>query len=126
MDRIAFNTIFPEPVYSISLGPIVFLDVPWTALSPEHEELLFKILSSVHLSPNEVQIVHQPTFDLSMWKEKPVQLIAFAHPPPGVMLYELIQTSETSMVVSEPLSELFNNEPNKRKLWNALKALFSC
>ena len=121
----SFKTIYPEEVYSIPSLVNVVIDTPWTELPAEHQQLLSKILASVRLSLDSVRIVYQRELDLSFWNEKPSRLVAFVQPPKGIETYEALSIGNTSMVLSEPLSSLVNDEASKRKLWDALRNLFA-
>ena len=118
-----FGSTFMEEVYAVSSPVTVVIDVPWSALPPESLELLAKILVAIKSSIEGVRIVHQSNLDMSSWAELPTRLIAFVQPPPGIALYERIETPKTEMVISEPLSVLLANESAKRKLWTALRTL---
>lgn len=118
-----FTSTYPEEVYAVPSPVTVILDVPWTSLPPEAVELLTKILVAIRTPLEAVRIVHQSNLDMSSWVELPARLIAFIQPPPGLTVYERIQTPTTEMVISEPLSILIADEGAKRKLWNALKTL---
>jgi DNA polymerase III psi subunit len=120
-----FKTTYTEEVYSIPPPPTVVLGSPWNELKQEQQILLSKILQSVKLSLDAVRIVHQTTLDLSCWNEKPHRLLAFVAPPKGVSLYEIIQTGETAVIFADPLEVLHADDGSKRKLWNALKSLYT-
>ncbi|MDZ4715740.1 MAG: hypothetical protein SH819_09750 [Cytophagales bacterium] len=124
MNEAIFGALFQEEIYSIPVSPVVVLDTPWSDVAAEDKTLLFKILGATKLSPDAFRIVHQPSFDLSQWNEKPSRLLAFVNPPPGMALYERIEAPGTTLIISEPLAVLAASEPNKRKLWKALQELF--
>lgn len=123
MSYTLFDNTFIEEVYAVSSPVTVVIDVPWSSLPPESIELLTKILIAINSSTEGVRIVHQPTLDISSWVELPTRLIAFVQPPPGIALYERIETPKTEMVISETLSVLLASESAKRKLWTALRTL---
>lgn len=119
-----FKIIYPEETYVVPPRVTVILDVPWSSLSSGDTVLLAKILGAVRLSLEAVRIVHQPALDLASWKEKPARILAFVKPPAGIAKYEVIQTDKTAMIISDSLAVLGGDEASKRKLWNALSALF--
>jgi len=120
-----FEVIYAEEVYLIPPPVIVVIGEPWNKLNEEHRQLLNKILQSVRLSVAAVRIIHQSEFDASGLSEKPSRIIAFIKPPQGLTSYEVIQTGETAFVFSDLLSQLMADDAAKRKLWGALKTLFS-
>ena len=124
MDSLTEN-IFLEEIYLVPTKTTVIISQPWSNLKEEQRLLLSNILHSVKLSLEAVRIIHQSTFDMTLIREKPSRTIAFITPPKGLALYEMIQTGEASMIFSDPLDTLTTDEAAKRKLWSALKTLFS-
>ncbi len=119
-----FKSTFSEEIYDVDVPLTVVIGVSWKSLRDEHVELLSKILVAVGKSLASVKVVHQDTFDLSGWAEKPRRVIAFITPPKGVPAYEIIPTGEGAMVFSDPLEIIYADDAAKRKLWGTLKALF--
>jgi len=125
VNRELFASIYQEEVYDFTSPLTVVMDVPWGEQPTECKEALSKILGGVGLSPASVQMVHQPTLDLSAWVEPPSRLVAFVSPPKGIALYEKILTPKTAMVIAEPLAVLLTNDAAKRSFWTAFKTLFA-
>lgn len=119
------KTIYSEELYSIQPLPTVLITKPWIELKDPEKELLTKILSALKMPFERFTIKFQPTLDLSEWKEKPEKLIYFGAIPAGIVYYEVIKVNEISMVASDSLEALLVDEPAKKKLWGALKQLFS-
>ena len=124
MDSLTEN-IFLEEIYQVPSKITVIISQPWSNLKEDQRLLLSKILQSVKLSLESVRIIHQSTFDMTILGEKPSRTVAFITPPKGLALYEVIQTGETSMIFSDPFETLITDDASKRKLWSALKTLFS-
>lgn len=124
MDSLTEN-IFLEEIYQVPSKITVIISQPWSNLKEDQRLLLSKILQSVKLSLESVRIIHQSTFDITSLREKPSRMVAFIAPPKGLALYEVIQTGETSMIFSDPFDTLITDEAAKRKLWSALRTLFS-
>lgn len=117
--------IYTEELYRLRTAPTVIISKPWDAVTSAELELLNKILSALRLSLNQIKIRHQPTLDLGSWAEKPTHVLFFGPLPAGITYYELIQVKEVSLVASEDLHTLLGNEAARKKLWAALKQLFS-
>ena len=119
-----FEATYPEDLYLIAPKVTVVLPVPWAEVKEEEKALLFKILTAVKLSLDAVVIRQQPKFDLSTWAEKPAKVLCFAQAD-GLAKNELLVAGPTSVIVSLPLAELVKEDEAKKKLWGALKQMFS-
>lgn len=119
-----FKSIYEEEVYSVRPQLTVVLSEPWASVTEDQRILLNKILQAVGSSVDGARILHQTSFDISGFKEKPSKVLAFTPAPKGINPYEIIPTQDTSMIFSAPLSELLTDDGAKRKLWGALKSLF--
>ena len=91
----------------------------------EERQLLAKILGAIKLNLDSVRIVEQSQFNLSSWVEKPEIVLCFSPAPDALNKYEVIEVNGASLILSNPLSELTADDVSKRKLWLALKQLFS-
>ena len=118
------TAIYTEEVYIIPPLVTVVIGEPWNQIPEEHRQLLNKILQAVRQSLESIRVIHQPEFNASAWSERPARVVSFTKPPKGLLLYEVIQTGETEVVFSDPLSQLISDDGAKRKLWSALKSLF--
>jgi len=121
----AEKTIYTEELYSIQQLPTVLLTKPWLEVNDAEKEQLSKILSALRLPMERVTIKFQPAFDLSGWNEKPEKLIYFGALPAGITYYEVIDVNGVSLVASESLAALLANEAARKRLWGALRQLFS-
>jgi DNA polymerase III psi subunit len=125
MTEIWFDTVYNEEVYSVEVRVMVVLGTPWSEVTPDYRVLLNRILQSVGHSLESVRIIDQNPLDISAWPEKPARVIAFVPPPKGVAVYEPVSVGQTSILFSEPFEILAGDNTSKRKLWDALKGLFS-
>jgi len=119
------NTLFTEELYQISPLPIIIVTKPWTEVQPAEREQLSKILVALKLSLDSVTILHQSKLDLAALTIKPERVIYFGPLPAGLTHYECIDAQGVALVASEDLSQLITNDPARKKLWSALRQLFS-
>lgn len=119
------DTIFTEELYQIRTLPTVVITKSWKEVSQAEQELLARILTALKLSIDGVTIVHQPKLDLSAFTIKPEKVIYFGALPAGLTHYERIEAQGVALVASEELEQLLTNDPARKKLWTALKQLFS-
>ncbi len=119
-----FKNTYTEEVYSIAAPVTVIIGVPWSHLKEDQLQLLSKILIAIGKSLEGVKVLEQESFDISSWVEKPSRIIAFIAPPKGLSSYEAVPAGESTVVFSDPLSTLINDDAAKRKLWGTLKAVF--
>lgn len=119
------NTIFTEELYSIGPRPTIILTKPWAEVQSAERDQLSKILTALKLSLERVTILHQPKLDLATIVVKPERVIYFGPLPAGLTHYECIEAQGIALVASEELNQLLTNDPARKKLWLALKQLFS-
>ena len=120
-----FESLYAEEIYHPAPMTSVVIATPWNKVTEQERQLLSKILGSVKLSLESVRIIEQPQFNLSTWKEKPKKVICFSSAPSALAKHEVIEVEGTSLVLSNSLTELMPDDASKRKLWLALKQLFS-
>jgi DNA polymerase III psi subunit len=125
MDSILFDSIFTEQLFHIPVKPTVVVNQPWEKIGNDERILLSKILGALRLSIDSVTIKYQTSLDLSSWTEKPKQLIYFGSPVKGLQQYEVIDANGVSIVTSESLNDLLQNDQARKQLWQALKKQFS-
>jgi len=119
------NTIFTEELYLIKPAPTIILTKPWMQITVAERDQLSKILTALKLSLERVTIIYQPKLDLAALVVKPEQVIYFGPLPAGLTHYERIEADNIALVASEELEQLLTNDPARKKLWLALKQLFS-
>lgn len=120
-----FESLYIEELYQLAPKTSVVIATAWNKITEEERQLLSKILGSVKLSLESVRIIEQEHFNLSKWIEKPKRVISFSPAPDGLAKYEVIEADGTSLVLSNSLGELITDDACRRKLWLALKQLFS-
>src|SRR5882672_1332443 len=122
---ILFESIFQEGLFAISTPPTIILDQPWGTITSTEKTLLEKILAAIKQSLNSVTIQYQDSLDLSVWAEKPKRVIYFGKSVKGIPLYDAVEANGVTIVASESLKGLSNNEDARKTLWQALKKQFS-
>ncbi len=125
VNPVLFNATYSEELFSIFPAPTLIIDQPWETITPSERILLEKILTAIKQSLHSVTIKYQTSLDLSNWVAKPKQIIYFGKPIKGIPLYEVMDANEVSIVASENLSGLSQNDEARKKLWQALKKQFS-
>lgn len=119
------SAIFTEELYNIGPKPTIILTKSWAEVQPAEREQLSKILLALKLSLERVTIVYQSTLNLGALVAKPERVIYFGTLPAGLTHYEYLQVQGVGLVASEDLAQLLTNDPARKKLWIALKQLFS-
>ncbi|MCW5911269.1 MAG: DNA polymerase III subunit psi [Cyclobacteriaceae bacterium] len=117
--------LFTEELYHISSPATIVLTKPWPEISAAEREQLSKILNALKLSLNGVTILHQPKLDMAALPAKSGRLIYFGSLPAGINHYEFMEARQVGLVASEDLETLIGNEGARKKLWTALRQLFS-
>src|SRR5882724_4470285 len=113
MDSVLFESIFTEQLYTVDVAPTIVITQPWEKISTEEQTLLSKILQALKLSLDSVSIKYQQTLDLSNWIQKPKQVIYFGDPVKGLAQYEVVEANGVSIVISESLKDLLQNDPSR-------------
>ncbi len=127
----SIESIYSEELYSIPTRPVIVLTKAWNDLSDGERDQLQKITTALRqrihplLGLDSLSIISVLSLDLSKWKQRPKTILYFGPPVKGLNYYEVIEASNTRMVLSESLAELIPNETARGRLWQALKMLFS-
>lgn len=119
------DSIYTEELYNIAPQPTIIITKPWAEVQPAEREQLSKILTALKLSLERVTVIYQPKLDLSALIIKPERVIYFGPLPAGLTHYEFIEAQGVALVASEDLGHLLTNDSARKKLWTALKQLFS-
>jgi len=121
---VAYEFLYQEDIYSIADSILIVVDKPWEEIVDNDKTLLSKILGSVKLSLDKVQIVHAINASLDSLKVyRPSKIISF-----GVRLsksHELYKhhvVENTSFIQCDALEKL--DDAGKKSLWAALKQGF--
>jgi DNA polymerase III psi subunit len=119
------ESLYSEELYQPFPKTSIVIGIPWEKVSEEERQLLAKILGAIKLNLDSVRVVEQSQFNLSSWVEKPETVLCFSSASDALNKYEVIEVNGTSLILSDSLSELTADDVSKRKLWLALKQLFS-
>ena len=125
MDALIFESLFSGQLFTLPVPPTIVITQPWESIGTDERVLLSKILGALKLSIDSVKIKSQPSLNISSWVEKPKHLIYFGSPVKGLVQYEVIEANGVSIVASESLKDLLQNDASRKKLWQALKTQFS-
>lgn len=120
----AYEFLYQEDLYAIENQIIVIVDKPWTVISEDEKALLSKILGSIKLSLDQVNIVHQSELNLENLNiYKPCRVISFGVQLSDIHLpYQYHILPEVSFIQVDSLGSL--TDAMKKNLWMALKTGF--
>lgn len=91
----------------------------------EETTLLAKILKAIGITIDAVTIYYQQPINLAALPIKPSPCLYFGQPVSGITTYEVLEINGTKLVASDQLTSLLADDELKKKLWQALKKLFS-
>ena len=116
--------LYHEDLYQLRDSILILVDKPWEQLRDEDKTLLSKILGSVKLSMDKVQVLHRSTISLEeLIRYQPSKIISFGVTlQENTELYTVINQQGLSFINSEGLASL--TDASKKRLWGALKQLF--
>lgn len=125
MSETSGQFIYSEELYNLPAKVIVLLPVPWETLSDDQVTLLRKILGSVKLSLEGVQLICRKQAELAdLDIFNPAAIISFGVPlNPKSELYQATLVGQLQVIQSDDLSTL--DDAKKKSLWNALKQAFN-
>lgn len=117
--------ILNEEIYSIPGKIIIILPGAWSAIKRAELSLLDKILNAVKLTLNQVRVIEKTPVDLNeLTVFSPTVVISFGSEINQVSKhYEILNWNGIAVLKADPLSEL--DEPRKKRLWEALRKMFS-
>lgn len=124
MNPEALPHLFQEDLYSFSISVVVVLPKPWQDFGAEEQVLLKKILASVKVDINAVQMVIRPSIELkALHIYSPSRVLLFGVTPNEHVPFYQTQTAQGFTVVrADDLSAL--DEQKKKNLWLALRQMF--
>jgi DNA polymerase III psi subunit len=125
MNKELLESTYQEEIFQIRLRSVVVINEAWDKLGLKEHELLTKIISALRISIDAVTMVSQPGLDVTHFHNKTNQLIYFGKLPAGVSYYEVLQSGNLSFICAESLTQLVDNEPARKQLWQGLKKLFA-
>lgn len=115
---------FTDEIYAIRSRVLVLIPVEWSALTSSEIDLLGKILGSVQLNLDGVQVLAENTADLNNFNIfAPSAVLSF-----GVRIkqvdnpYEVTIWGTTPVLQSDALQQL--DEDRKKRLWEAMRKMF--
>ena len=120
----AVTHLFQEELYRFSTPVIVVLTKPWDGYTADEQLLLKKILTSVKLDINTVQMVVRPSLDIrSLGIYAPARVLIFgAEPNESLEMYQPVPAQGFIVIRANDLNQL--DEDRKKNLWNALRRMF--
>jgi hypothetical protein len=121
----AYEFLYQEDIYQITNTIVVLIDKPWREFRDEDKALLTKILGSVKIPIDQVQLINSTKTDLrSLSVYDPVKIVSFGVPLEDVSeLYKCHTIGKTSLILSDGLTSL--DDARKKSLWAALKQMFT-
>ena len=125
MDSQALSQLFPEDLYQYNTPIVVVLSKDWSSYSGEEQMLLRKILSSVNVDINTVQMVTGALVDLKALQiYRPSKIFLFgANATDGNLPLYQSTTAQGFMVIrADDLSVL--DDQKKKNLWVGLRQMF--
>jgi hypothetical protein len=124
VNRLEAEYFFSENLYQIKRKVIVVIPVAWNSMRIEDTTLLNKILASIKLNLNSVQILSTSTTSLNqLITYEPSAIILFGvNFTPTVKTFSSENFKGVTVIASEALDKL--DDVKKKSLWNALKQAF--
>jgi hypothetical protein len=115
---------FQEELYAIRGNTLVLLPQDWSTYKPKEQELLIKILNSVKLRFEGIQLLVKTEADLeSLRIFNPVSVLSFGvHLKQANTLYTSIDWEGIRVVLADNLPTL--DDQKKKQLWGVLKTTF--
>ncbi|HEU5148637.1 MAG TPA: hypothetical protein VFT90_18045 [Chryseosolibacter sp.] len=120
----ALPHLFQEELYAFGANVVVVLPKPWQDYGAEEQTLLKKILTSVKVDINAIQMVVQPSIDLrSLNIYSPSRVLLFGvNPNEDIPLYQTQTAQGFTVIRADDLSAL--DDQKKKNLWLALRQMF--
>ncbi len=120
-----YENLYQEEIYRVPPGPLIVLNKAWDELTADELDLITKIVeAALKLTFPKVRIMTRLECDpMDLLKFNPSNVILFGVKPvsPEYQFYERIDVGSASFVYADSLSDL---EPNKKKLWHIMRAMF--
>lgn len=116
--------LFQEELYAFTSPLVVILPKQWETYSTEEQSLLQKILTSVKLDLNAIQILAQPSVELkSLLIYSPSRVLVFGSTiREDVPLYSATAAQGFIVIRADDLNAL--DDQKKKNLWLALRQMF--
>lgn len=125
MNHSAKSELFQEELYLFTTPVIVVLSKPWAEYQPEEQMLLKKILASVKVDMDAIQIVSQPSLALqSLVSFSPARVLIFGSDTgEEIVLYQPTPAQGFIVIKADDLTQL--DDSKKKNLWIALRQMFN-
>jgi hypothetical protein len=116
--------LFHEDLYSFNTPVIVVLSKPWQSYSADQQKLLEKILTSVKLDINSIQLVVQQRLELkALLTYSPGRVLIFgSETSEDIAFYQQITAQGFIVIRADDLSAL--DDQKKKNLWIVLREMF--
>lgn len=116
--------LFQEELYFFTNPLVVVLPKPWESYGTTEQTLLQKILTSVKIDMDAVQMVVQPSIELELLKIfSPARVLIFGSGTrEDIPLYQSTQAQGFIVIRADDLSQF--DDQKKKNLWIALRQMF--
>ena len=123
-DASLFTHLFQEELYSFTTPVLVIIPRPWESYAAEEQILLQKILTSVKVDLNAVQMAVMPSVGRgSLEAFAPAKVLIFGSDTrEEIPLYEATAAQGFTVIRADDLTAL--DDPKKKDLWSALRQMF--
>ena len=124
MNASALAHLFQEELYRFSTPVIVVVTKPWDAYTADEQLLLKRILTSVKVDINAVQMVVRPSLDIrSLGIHGPARVLIFgSEPGESLEMYQPVAAQGFIVIRADDLGAL--DEQKKKTLWVGLRQMF--
>ena len=125
MNSFAYDHLFQEEVYQFSAPVAVVLSKAWDAYTSDEQLLLKKILSSVKVDFNAVQLLSRASLRLASMKIfTPARVLIFGSEIENddIPLYQPTPAQGFTVIRADDLTAL--DDQRKKSLWTALRSMF--
>lgn len=121
----ALQELYGEETYNIPGKLLVIIRQNWDELNNTDIQLLNKILAAIKITLAQVQVVSaQKIGDIPIGIYNPSAILLFGlSDDPTILPYQVITYKGIPALSADALYSL--DEPNKKKLWLALKTMFA-
>ena len=125
MDHAAISSLYHEELYQFATPVVVVLPRLWSSYSVDEQLLLQKILTSVKLNVNAVQVVSYSSLSLqSLVPMSPGRVLIFgAQTDEEIPLYQQTPAQGFIVIRADDLTQL--DDTKKKNLWIALRQMFA-
>ena len=124
MNATSLSHLYQEDLFYFSTPLVIILPKPWESYQEDEYKLLQKILTSVKIDINAVQIVVQPSVDLETLQiYSPARVLIFgSEVTQEISFYQATPAQGFTVIRADDLTQL--DDQKKKNLWNALRQMF--